>query len=110
MAALTTQTVVALGNADVTAASSATSDTITIPAATGQRHSGYELKPTFVIITNGGAGTHAVTIGDNDPVNVLAGDTAVFPIYSEGLGDTSVTVASDVITSQTISVVRLTGA
>ena len=110
MAALTIQEVDSSGNADVTSASSATSDTVTIPAATGQRAGGYELQPLFAIVTNGGAGDHVVTVGSQDAVTVGAGNTAVIPIYSEGIGDTSVTITSDVVTSQTIAVVRLTGA
>ena len=109
MAALTIQNVGALGNADVTSASSAVSDTVTIPAATGKRLGGHELQPIFAIITNGGGATHAVTVGAQAAVNVLAGDTAVFPLYAEGIGDTSITIASDVVTSQTIAIVRLTG-
>ena len=110
MAALTIQSVDALGNANVTAANSAASDTIAMTGGLGVRNGGYELQPLFVIVTNGDSGDHEITIGSQDAVTVAAGDTAVFPIYSQGIGDTSVTVASDTVTSQTISVVQLTGA
>jgi hypothetical protein len=110
MAALTTRSVGALGNADVASASSATTDTITIPAGTAQRNGGYELQPTFIIVTNGDSGAHTVAVGGATAVSVAAGKTAIFPVYSEGYGDTSVSVVSSAVTSQTISVVRLTGA
>jgi|SRR5690606_23023380 len=106
MAAITVQDVGADGLADVTFSNSSASDTVT----PGVRVGGYELAPVFVIISNGDDSPHNVAIGDADPVEVANGDTAVFPIYSEGIGDGSVTITSDDPTSQTIAAIRLVGA
>jgi hypothetical protein len=109
MAALTIQTVGEDGNGNVTFANSAASDTVAMPATVGTRHAGFELQPLLAVVTNGDSGTHVVTVGSQAAVSVLAGDTAVIPIYSQGIGDTSVTIVSDVVTSQTVAIVRLTG-
>lgn|SRR5690606_25967300 len=105
MAAITVQDVGAGGLGEVTFANSTTSDTVT----PGLRVGGFDVLPVILLVANGDADPHTVTVGENDPVEIAAGDTAAFPIYSEGVGDNSVTVASDVATAQTVAAIRLTG-
>jgi len=105
MAAIAVQTVGAGGNGNVTFGASSTSDTV----APGGRAGGYELDPILLIIINADDATHTVTVGGGSAVSVLAGDTAVIPVYSEGVGDASVTVVTDDATTQTVAAIRLTG-
>jgi hypothetical protein len=103
MAALTVQSA-RTGNANVTLTAAAeTGDTAVNP---GADVGGWSL-PMFLLVLNGSGVNSEITIDGGTPVDVLAGDYAVFPLRGGGVAGRTHTIAYENHEDVDVAVVTL---
>lgn len=105
MAALTIADVPAAGLADIgLTAAGAGGDTI---AYGTKAAAGWEEYSVLLVVRNGDASSHDVTVGGRSAVTVAAGKVGIIPVPNEGLNDASVAVTYSAVTSVTVGAVRI---
>jgi|SRR5690242_5893351 len=105
MAAITITDVTAAGLADIgLAAANGGGDTI---AYGTEAAAGWEEYSVLLVVRNGDASSHDVTVGSLSAVTVAAGKTAIIPVPNAGENAAAVAVTYSAVTSVTVAAVRI---